>query len=154
MKSITVLLLCFLAACSPDRPAESTYETVGTQAERVAEVSKLISKSTRLPSPLLDAHFIQQKIGDGRLGPSDYSTFYALRIAPADLAAWRSALEPIEAQNKPILFASPREPRAWWLTQDEFHDLTFYSPVRLTGRLHGWVGVAPDGRIFAYGFTT
>ena len=153
MKLVTVLLLCVLASCGQNRNVQSTYEITGTQAERVFEVSRLISKFTSLPTSLLDANFVEEKTGDGRLGPSDFKAFYALKIAPADLAAWRSAMPAIEAQNTPAAFSTPRALRPWWLTQSEFRGLTFYSAAALTGRINGWVGVAPDGRIFVYTVT-
>ena len=142
-----------MAACSPKRPAESSREISGTQAERVAAVSPLISKRVPLPSPILDAHFVEQQTGDGELGPSDFAAFYVLTVAPAELAVWRSSLPTIEAQNTPPKYVTPKQPLSWWLTHDDFLRLTFYSPKSLTGRSNGWVGIAPDGRIFVYAFT-
>jgi hypothetical protein len=153
MRTLTLLLLCSMTACGPKRPAETSREISGTQAERVASVSSLISKRAPLPSPILDAHFAEEQTGDGQLGPSDFTAFYALSVAPADLAAWRSALPTIEAQNTPPKYITPKQPLPWWLTQNDFLGLTFYSPKSLTGRSNGWVGIAPDGRIFAYAFT-
>lgn len=153
MKLFPALLLCFLTACSERHPAESTYEATGTQAQRVAEVSRLLSKRSPLPTQLLDAYFIEERIGDGRLGPSDFYAFYSLKIAPADLNAWRAVLPPIDLQSTTITYSSPKKRRTWWLTQNEFRDLTFYNPVTLTGRNDGWVAVTPDGRVFVYAFT-
>jgi hypothetical protein len=153
MKTLALLFLCSMAACSPKRPAESSHEITGTQAERIAAVSQLVSKLAPLPSPILDAHFVEQQTGDGQLGPSDFAAFYALTVAPADLAAWGSALAAIEAQNTPPKYATPKQPLPWWLTHDNFLRLTFYSPKSLTGRSNGWVGIAADGRIFVYAFT-
>ena len=153
MKTLALLLFCSMTACSPKRPAESSREIRGTQAERVAAVSPLIGKHAPLPSPILDAHFVEEQTGDGQLGPSDFAAFYTLTVAPADLAAWRSALPTIEAQNTPPKYITPKQPRSWWLTHDDFLGLTFYSPKSLTGRSNGWVGIAPDGRIFMYAFT-
>jgi hypothetical protein len=150
---LAAFLFCSVVACSPKRPAESSREIGGTQAERIAAVSNLISKLAPLPSPLLDAHFVEQQTGDGRLGPSDFAAFYALTVAPADLAVWRSALPTIEGQNTPPKYVSPKLQTSWWLTNDDFLRLTFYSPKSLTGRSDGWVGIAPDGKIFVYAFT-
>lgn len=153
MKKLVLLLLCSMAACTSKRPAESSYEITGTRTERIAAVSQLISKLSPLPSPLLDAHFVDQQTGDGQLGPSDFAAFYALTVAPADLAAWRSALPTIEPLNTPPTYPTPKQPFPWWLTHGDFLGLTFYSPKSLTGRSNGWVGIAPDGRIFVYAFT-
>lgn len=152
-KTLALLLLFSMAACDPKPPAESFQKIDGTTAERVTAVAKLLSKTAPLPSTLLDAHFIEQQTGDGRLGPSDFAAFYAFSVAPADLAAWRAALQPIESQNRPPQFAAPKQAQSWWATQDDFRNLDFYSPNSLTGRHNGWVGIAPDGRIFVYAFT-
>ena len=153
MKPLAWLLLCSMAACGPPRPAELSREITGAQAERVAAVSKLVTRHSPLPSPLLDAHLLEQQTGDGRLGPSDFASFCALTVAPADLAAWRAALAPLEPQNTPPEYVAPNQPLPWWLTHDDFLRLTFFSPKSLTGRFNGWVGVAPDGKIFVYSFT-
>jgi hypothetical protein len=153
MKTMTLLLLCLMAACAPNRPLELSHKITGTQSERIVAVSHLVSKLTPLPSPLLDAHFIEQQLGDGQLGPSDFTAFYALTVAPADLEAWRLALPKIEAPNMPPKYAIPKQQPQWWLTHSDFLKLTFYSPKSLTGRSNGWVGIAPDGKIFVYAFT-
>ena len=153
---VTALLLLFsVAARTPERSAESSYEITSTQAERVAAVSQLFSKAFSLPSPLLDAHFIEQQIGDNQFGPADFTAFYALTVAPADLSAWRSGLSTLQAPNTPPRYATPNQQVAWWLTPDDFTKLTFYSPHSLTERINGWVGIAPEsGKIFIYTFTT
>ena len=151
--TLALLLLFLMIAQTPKRSAESSHEVTGTRAERIAAVSQLISKNS-LPSPLLDAHFVEQQIGDNQFGPADFTAFYALSVSPADLAAWRSALPALEAPNAPPEYASPKQPVSWWLTSDDFLKLIFYSPESLTGRSNGWVGIAPEsGKIFVYAFT-
>lgn len=153
MKVSVLLLLLSLSACSQKGPVETSREITGTQAERVTAVSRLISKAGVLPSPVLDAHFVEEQRGDGQLGPSDFAAFYALTVAPAELAAWRAQLPAIQAMNTPPKYVAPKQPRAWWLTPDDFLKLEFYGPKSLTGRSNGWVGVAPDGKVFVYAFT-
>jgi hypothetical protein len=142
-----------MTACDSGRPRASTQEVGGSKAERVAEVSKLVSRTAPLPSPILDAHFVEEQTGDGRLGPSDFESFCAITVAPDDLAVWRSALKPIEPQNTPAKLVNPKQAQPWWVTPNDFGALEFYSPQSLTGRNNGWAGIAPDGRIFVYSFT-
>lgn len=144
----TCLLACLLAACTPERSA--THEVSGTQGERVAAVTRIIRKNAPLPSALSDAHFVEEQTGDGQLGPSDFRAFYALTVPVADLGAWRSALP---ATATPPEFVAPRSAHPWWLSAEDLPNLTFYSPQPLTGRSNGWVGIAPDGRIFIFTFT-
>ncbi len=146
-----------MAACSP-KPSESSQKIDGTTTERVAAVSKLLSKTAPLPSSLLDAHFFEEQTGDGRLGPSDFKAFYALTVAPADLPAWRAALSKSKTWNhfsndEEIKRAAPKKAQLWWVSGADLGALELYSPHSLTGRANGWVGIAPDGRIFVYTFT-
>ena len=150
---IGILLACSVTACNSKAPRSSTQDVGGSQAERVAEISKIISRTTPQPSPILDAHFVEEQTGDGNLGPSDFASFCALTVAPGDLAAWRSALPPIEPHNTPPKLVNPKQAQPWWVTPNDFSTLEFYSPKSLTGRNNGWVGIAPDGRIFVYSFT-
>jgi len=157
MKTLALLVLCTVTACSP-KPPESSQTIDGTTAERVAVISKLLSKTALLPSPLLDAHSVEEQTGDGRLGPSDFIAFYALTVAPADLSAWRDALSEPQAWNHfsnddEIRRAAPKKAQPWWVKGAAFGTLEFYSPHSLTGRANGWVGIAPDGRIYVYAFT-
>jgi len=154
MKIPALLLLCSLAACTPKRAAESSREITGTQAERIAAVSKLVTSHSPLPGPLLDANFVEEQSGDGRLGPSDFTSFCALSVAQADLPAWRAAMAPLEAQDSPPMYAAPKRPVSWWLPAAEFPRLELHSPKSLTGRANGWVGIDRDhGRIYIWSFT-
>ena len=152
MKMLVWLSLCCTSACTPtpERPAESSREITGTQAERVASVSQLLSGTSALPSPLADAHFLERQIGDGEFGPSDYVWFGVLTVAPADLAAWRSALQPLAIVPE---YTTPKQRTPWWLSRNDFLRLEFYDPMSLTGRSNGWIGIAPDGRVFVHAFT-
>lgn len=161
MKTFALLLVFTMAACSP-KPPESSRTIEGTTAERVAVISTCRSKTAPLPSPLLDAHFIEEQAGNGRFGPSDFKAFYALTVAPANLPAWKAALSEPETWNHfandvDIRRAVPKKAQPWWVSGADLSALAFYSPQsltgRLTGRLNGWVGVAPDGRIFVFSFT-
>jgi hypothetical protein len=148
---IGILLAFSLTACDSGGARVSTHEVGGSKAERVAEISKIISRTAPPPSPIIDAYFVEEQIGDGRLGPSDFRSFCALTVAADDLAAWRSALQPIEQHNTPP--GLPKQAQPWWVSPNDFSTLEFYSPKSLTGRNNGWVGIAPDGRIFVYSFT-
>jgi len=154
---LSLLILCAMTACSK-KPAESSREVDGTTTERVAEISKLLSKKVPLPSSLLDAHLVEEQIGDGRLGPSDFESFCALTVSPTDLPAWKAALSKSTTWNRfsnheEIKRAAPKKAQPWWVSGAELDALEFYSPHSLTGCANGWVGIAPDGKIFVYYFT-
>jgi hypothetical protein len=57
------------------------------------------------------------------------------------------------SNDEEIKRASPKKAQPWWVSEEDLGALEFYSPDSLTGRSNGWVGVAPDGRIFVYSFS-
>ena len=153
-----VLLACSMSACGQKNARISTHEADGSQAERVTKITKLLSKSGPLPGALLDANFVEEQAGDGRLGPSDFRSFYALKVAPADLPAWKAALSKSKPANtfsnaEEIHHASPKEAMPWWVSEPDVDQLEFFSPHSLTGNANGWVGIAPDGNIYIHVFT-
>ena len=133
--------------------AETTHTVDGTQAKRIETITKQLSKAGKLPGILVDAEFVEEQIGDGILGPSDFFAFYALKVTPADLPAWRAALSDSKAPKIEKNYAKPKKEQAWWVKKEDFGALEFFSPKTLTGRSNGWIGIAPDGRIFIYAFT-
>ena len=128
-------------------------ETFYGHGSRRANITKQLSRNGKLPGVLLDAQVVQEKIGDGVLGPADFHTFYALTVPAADLPAWRTALAASPVLNGPAAYAAPKAPTAWWLKPAEFGKLELFGAKPLTGLVNGWVGLLPDGRIFIYSFT-
>jgi len=57
------------------------------------------------------------------------------------------------SNDEEIKRAAPKKAQPWWVSGADLGALEFYSPHSLTGRANGWVGIAPDGRIFVYSFT-
>ena len=119
----------------------------------MAAITKQLSKHGKLPGALLDAQFVEEKNGDGRLGPSDFFAFYALTVPAADIPAWRAALAATPVDKGTEAYAAPKAAVPWWVSKAEYQKLELFSPKSLTGRSPGWVGLAPDGRIFIYAFT-
>ena len=160
MNTVRFLLICWLliAACSPISSDEriTTYTSVteisGTQAQRIAEISAMLAKTHTPPTPLLDAYFIEEEMGDGVLGPTDFRSFARLDIAPQDVAKWQALLTPLVATPE---FAAPRQPYKWWLDQEGFASLQFYAPEAITSRANGWIAVdARHGHIYIFTYTT
>jgi hypothetical protein len=69
------------------------FEVTGNQDRRIARVSAILAKHIVLPTAILDAHFIEEQIGDGYLGPSDFRSFSAVKIAPKDVGKWSKLLK-------------------------------------------------------------
>jgi hypothetical protein len=119
----------------------------------VATITRQLSRNGKLPGILLDAQFLEEKVGNGVLGPSDFLAFYALTVPVADLPAWRAALAATPVVNGPAAHAAPKSATPWWVSTTDFEKLELFGPKSLTGRFNGWVGLAPDGHIFIYAFT-
>ena len=157
--SIALLTIAGIANAADTKPEPAKQEAKdGTQAERVAKITKQLSRAGKLPGQLLDAHFVEEQTGDGLLGPSDFKAFYALTVAPADLPAWRAVLSKSKtwnwfANDEDIKRAAPKKTQPWWVNGADLGALEFYGPHSLTGSANGWVGIAPDGRIFIHVFT-
>ena len=153
--------LLLVAACLPCGAQQAVTEISAspsatkpsTVTERVDLFTKQLSRNGNLPGVLLDAQVVQEKIGDGVLGPADFHTFYALTVPAAEIPAWRTALAASPVLNGPAAYAAPKAPTAWWLKPAEFGKLELFGAKPLTGLVTGWVGLLPDGRIFIYAFT-
>ena len=156
--TIGILMAGSITACGEKNAQVASQETGGSQAERVAVITKQLSRSAPLPGPILDAQFVEEMTGDGRLGPSDFKSFYAIIVVPADLPAWKAALSKQTTWNKfsnddEIKRSTPNKAQSWWVNAADLSKLEFFSPHSLTGNANGWVGIAPDGRIFVHVFT-
>jgi len=150
-----------LAACLPcaaqqpesERSPSAPAKQAATDKERVAAITKQLRRNGKLPGVLLDAQFVEEKVGDGVLGPSEFFAFYALTVPASDLPAWRAALAASPVVNNTPAYAAPKAAAPWWASKADFGKLELFGPKSLTGRFNGWVGLAPDGRIFIYAFT-
>jgi len=148
------LIACVLALTACNRssaPRTSVYESTGTSVQRVSDISAIFAKHKAPPTPILDAHFVEEQTGDGILGPSDFRTFYFVEVAPQDVSQWTQILAPLGAT---VEYDAPAQPRDWWIARDGFASLQFYKPSTLTGRSLGWIGVSQQtGRIYIFTFT-
>lgn len=151
--SLLLLLTTQILACgNPSRPTQSSFvEVVGDQPKRVTTIKAMLTEIHAPPTPILDAQFVEEQIGDGELGPSDYRTYTRVDVAPGDIAAWQAILTPLDAAPS---YAAPPQAYTWWVQDDAFVNLQFYAPDTLTNRTNGWVAIdAQKGTIYIYSFT-
>jgi hypothetical protein len=155
LKRVPLIAISFgLLACNPIRPSQSSKESTIPTTQRIVELSNLVGKQTVLPSPIKDSHCIEEQVGDGYLGPSDFFTFCEISIAPSDIPDWRKKLSPLQPPNNPAQYSAPRKPVSWWPSETEFKTFEFFEPNLITGRANGWTGIYPQtGKIYVYGFT-
>ncbi|NJM66159.1 MAG: hypothetical protein HC851_11150 [Acaryochloris sp. RU_4_1] len=128
------------------------WEVKGTQAERVKAVTQILAVQEPLPSPLQDAFYAEQQLGDGNLGPSDYVSFGMVRVRPSDLLAWQRKLIPLKIQPD---YAAPQPKKPWWVNASDYSTLEFYQLQPYTNRLQGWIGIdLQTKQIYIYTSTT
>lgn len=142
-----------LAACGNSTTSTGPlYEITGSRTERVARVTALVGKHKPPPTPIADAFFLEESIGDGNLGPSDFRSFGFIQVDPRDVSLWIKTLEPL---REPAQYGAPGQYRDWWVAREDFASLRFFEPGPLTGRHQGWIGISPKtGRIYLFTFTT
>jgi len=148
MKIVLPLLLfcCLLTACSPSSQKQTRFEINGTQQERIARATNILSKYCQLPGLLFDAHMaedIADNSGGLVPGPSDSWLSGVLIIQTNDIAKWREALSPLRTVETSHKFTSPIKPPGWWPVSSSFIGCEFYEPKKLTGRSGGFVALSP-----------
>ena len=153
MKTILILVLAVVvASCgkqsASNPPRQSAYEVTGDRTQRIAGVTKLLSAKVTLPSVIADAYFLEEQTGDGQIGPSDFSSFCVVVIAPEDTPKWKAILTPARTSPR---YSKPRQAVNWWLSQEEFRSLEFFKTAPLSMRQIGWVGISTNsGRIYIH----
>lgn len=156
-KSILPILGSMLiTACQPGVSTRSApinvSEIEGSKSERIQAVTQLLVTQEPLPSPLQNAYFLEEQIGDNQLGPSDYVSFSMVEIKLDDLSAWRSKLLPLKVRPD---YVSPKTPPDWWVNTADYSSLELFKLRPYTQRIHGWIGINPKtGKIYIYTFTT
>jgi len=148
-----VLLSTLFTGCFDNKPEETLFELVGSKEERIEALNKiLLRENESLPSPLRNAYLLEVKIGDGRMGPSDYQTYCSFEVAPSEIERWIEDLgAPIE---KPLPFEMPELDRFWWPDRETLKQLAFHPGKSLSGRVNSWAAIDPKaGRIHVYSFT-
>ena len=103
--------------------------------ERVKVMKKIIEPIAKLPSEILDAYYTESKIGDGRLGPSDFFFYASIKVSKGDAKKWSKNLK--EPYNGVTQFSSPEIAKEWWLTKEKFMKLGLYETKTYFGRYNG-----------------
>lgn len=139
---LSILLVCTLSACGPDKTRD---EITGTQSERVTRATSSLSKYCALPGPLLDAHMAQDVISGGMVpGPSNETLSGVITFPAADLPKWRKILSPQTPHVDSTSYGGHLPAPAWWPAAAAFKDCEFYEPKKLTGRTFGFIALSPS----------
>ncbi len=130
----------------------SAQEMTGTNSQRIDQIEVLLKQYQPFPKPLENAHFLEEKIGDGILGPADYLRFYALTASSINLSDWVKTLKIIEQRPS---YTAPAVLPPWWVTKQDFNTLKFYKLSTPSGEDHGWIGVSENlKKAYIFTFST
>lgn len=147
-----------LAACDISGATRSEVDYAArrltyTKAERIREVSRIIQERVPLPSPVLDAFYDEDWTDETEfLGPSDFTAYMYIKIAPADMEKWNVVLR--EKSSAVASYHLPDRKYLWWVDKTRFPTLEFYEPRPLS-TLQGWIGVSRStGEIWIIGYTS
>ena len=155
IKRLPFLLIYFtLIACNLNTSTEISRQSPAQFSVNNVEVNRVITPQNLTRLKLKNAKCIQEQIGDGNLGPSDFRTFCALTVAPKDIDVLRETLSPLNLPDDAAQYGEPRKTVPWWLSEVEFKTLELFKPGLLAYRANGWTGLSPKtGKIYLFGFT-
>ena len=120
--------------------------------ERISTMKKIIEPISSVPSKIMDAHYIETKIGNGRIGPSDYYFYASIKVSRGEVKKWYQNLK--EPYNGVTQFSSPEISKNWWLTKKKFTNLKLYETKTYFGRYNGWLAVDDENdEIFVHTYT-
>ena len=141
---------CDGAGQSPPRPSAMSPANPSSSAARADDAARGIAARLHVPAPVMLARQVQDRIGDGVLGPSDRRTYTYLEVPSHRLATWQVGTERLAA---PPAYAAP-ESMSEWVSRGNFDALEFFSSSPLLPQ-SGWIGLArAEGRIYVFTFTT
>jgi hypothetical protein len=147
---IAVLNALFLGGCFYETRKVSSSEA--DTAETIETITQSIARNAVVPSRILEANFVEHKIGDGRLGPSDFFFHARFKVVRDDLSKWTDGLK--EPYNNSTLYSAPTKGVEWWITEKDFNNLKLYETKKYFGRFNGWMGFDKStGYIYVHTFT-
>lgn len=148
------LALTLLTACRRERADGAVHILSGSTPERVELMSRMLQAPDSIEATIRDAQFIEERIGDGNLGPSDFQAYYAISIDPVLITRWTAVLPALPADAMPASHVAPRSAPEWWVRDSDFSRLRFFSPASVTSRRTGWIGVdSANAMLYIYTFT-
>ena len=120
--------------------------------ERISTMNKIIGPISSVPSKILDTHYIETKIGNGRIGPSDYYFYASIKVSKGEVKKWSQNLK--GPYNGVSQFSFPEISKNWWLTKKKFTNLKLYETKTYFGRYNGWLAVDDENdEIFVHTYT-
>ena len=152
LRILTMITAVVAFGCSRSTgPKLTVHALADTPEDRVGVMVKMIERHAPLPGPIRSVEALEEQIGDGGLGPSDFRFFAKIVVQKEDVASWKSAAGPELSSGT---YEAPQSAPLWWLAEGDFDGVTLHSPKTLFGRSNGWIGFSPDEQtIYVMTFT-
>ncbi|MDB4720259.1 hypothetical protein OAF65_00955 [Verrucomicrobiales bacterium] len=157
LKIMTFFSFAVLSGCNVTEKYVFDSSGIGIE-ERIAVMNKIIVRRAEVPSKILDAHYIETRIGDeqvdpfARLGPSDFLFYALIKVPKEEAKKWSQGLK--EPYNGVTGFSSPAGDQKWWLAKEKFMKLRLYETKTYFGRSWGWMAVDDvSGCIYVHTYT-
>ncbi len=157
IQAAIILIFFVLTSCSnSERPTNSSTLRPSSSSDRIDEVTALLKRSIQIPTKIIEAHYVELRVGDPSngfdIGPVDYVSYLYVKVPAKDIDKWTSIFTPL---HLPPGYTRPDCKCEWWVGQKEFPTLEFFAPNGLSSRIHGWIGVSRnEGKIYLYDYTT
>ena len=136
------------AAADPQKRAQ----LLEAAAERIDAINRIIQRNAKVPSKILEADFVENKKGDGFLGPSDFFFYARIKVAKEDLLEWTKGLK--KPYNNSTSYSAPPQKEKWWISEKDFKKLKLYETKKYFGRFNGWIGFDEStGYLYVHTFT-
>jgi len=148
---LSVLVLC--ACDGADRPLAQPPALAGSDQASFVAAGELRAKAVALrlglTTGVVSAQQVQERIGDGILGPSDVVTYTVLQVREGGLLAWSPKASRLAARPT---YVAPKA-MSQWVDRADFETLEFYDGSPLTPQ-SGWIGIARGaGRVYVVAST-
>jgi hypothetical protein len=143
-----------LSACKLDLPILDTKPANPAMSERVVPISNLIDAKNPLLTKIKSSRCIEEQVGDGYLGPSDFSIFCVMSVDPKDIDTFRHTFSKPKNLNGLASYISPRKTVDWWISKPDFEHLEFFEPGLLSTQRNGWTAISSkNSKVYAFSFT-
>ncbi len=151
-----MLSALFLSACDDggrreaERPAAPAARQEASNSATAGRIEAVAHQIGLAAANVVRAEQVQERIGDGVLGPSDVVTFTVFRMQEAALAAWSP--KGSKRTGRPTYVSPKAMPN--WVGRTDFEQLEFFDASALAPQ-SGWVGVARTrGNVYVFTATS
>jgi hypothetical protein len=154
MRAALLCSVALLLGCEgSDRPVPGASALPAaahaSSASRGEAAAREMASRLGLSTSVAVGEQVEERIGDGKFGPSDVVTYTVLSVAAGELLAW--APKAARLTGRPVYRAPKALPD--WIGRSDFEMLEFYDASDLFPRT-GWVGVARGrGKVYVMTMT-